>query len=287
MGLIVEPDRNQAAAGRGGADGATRIVEPVRIGGAGLLVRDLSACAAFYCSAIGLQVIAEVEDRVLLGAGGKGLLELIHYPNATPDDPHEAGLFHLAFLLPTRTDLADWVSFATSARVRLEGASDHAVSEAMYLSDPDGNGVELYADRPRAAWQYPNGRLRITTERLDLDGLLAARSQAGWRGAPAGTRLGHVHLRVGDVAEARAFWTHDIGLELMAAMPAAAFLSSGGYHHHVAANVWQSAGAGRRAPRRAGLAFVQLEVSGGPPVEDELRDPWDTVIRRSASPMRL
>jgi catechol 2,3-dioxygenase len=287
MSGIAGSDLGHAMTGSAGATATTPLAEPVRIGGAGLAVRDLAACEAFYRSVIGLEVVARAPDRVLLGVGHEGILELIHEPAAIPDDPHEAGLFHLAFLVPTRADLADWVGFAAAAKVRLEGASDHSVSEAMYLSDPDGNGVEVYADRPRAAWQYPNGRLRITTERLDLDGLLAARSEGGWRGAPAGTRIGHVHLRVGDVAEARAFWTRDIGLDLIAAMPAAAFLSSGGYHHHVATNVWQSAGAGRREPRRAGLAFVHLDVSRGKAVEDELRDPWDTVIRRSAAPMRL
>jgi catechol 2,3-dioxygenase len=257
-------------------------VETVRIGGVGLIVRDLASCEAFYREAIGLEVVARADDKVLLGAGGVGFLELIHRPGALPDDPRSAGLFHTAFLLPARADLADWLAHAGKQRVRLDGASDHAVSEAIYLSDPEGNGVEVYADRPRAAWRWEGSQVVMTTERLDADALMANRSAPGWLGAPEGTRIGHAHLRVGDVARAVDFWTGEIGLDVVRDLGSAAFLSSGRYHHHVAVNIWQSAGADARDPARAGLAFVQLAVaSDGPAVVD----PWGTTIRRARGPL--
>jgi catechol 2,3-dioxygenase len=251
-------------------------VDPIRIGGAGLVVRDLAATLAFYRDVIGLDVVEAEQGRALLGAGGVGFLELLHRPDALPDDPREAGLFHTAFLLPSRGDLADWMTHAARHRVPLDGASDHAVSEAIYLSDPEGNGVEVYADRPRAAWVWDGDQVVMTTLRLDLDGLLAGRTAPGWRGAPARSRIGHVHLRVGDVARAVAFWAGEVGLDLVRALPAAAFLSSGGYHHHIAANVWQSAGAAARDPLRAGLAYVRLEMDGA---ARAVMDPWGTETR--------
>jgi catechol 2,3-dioxygenase len=259
--------------------------ETMRIGGAGLVVRDLAACLAFYRDAIGLSVLSADAAGAVLGAGGVGFLELIHRPDALEDDPRAAGLFHTAFLLPSRADLADWLAHALTKRVRLEGASDHSVSEAIYLSDPEGNGVEIYADRARALWSWQGGEVAMGTARLDLDGLIAAHSAHGWRGAPAGTRIGHVHLRVGDVATARRFWMEQVGLDLVRGMPSAAFLSSGGYHHHIAANTWQSQGAGPRDPRRAGLAYVALAVDGAWAGDRAgvLVDPWGTEIRRGVA----
>jgi catechol 2,3-dioxygenase len=256
-------------------------VDPIRIGGAGLVVRDLAATLAFYRDAIGLDVIENEAGRALLGAGGAGFLELLHRPDAPPDDPREAGLFHIAFLMPSRADLADWMTHVAAHRVRLDGASDHAVSEAIYLSDPEGNGVEVYADRPRASWRWEGDQVVMTTLRLDLEALLAERTADGWRGAPALSRIGHVHLRVGDVARASAFWTGEVGLDLVRAMPSAAFLSSGGYHHHIAANVWRSAGAAARDALRAGLAYVRLDAAG--PAR-AVTDPWGTEIRLGSAP---
>lgn len=267
--------------------------EPIRVGEVALIVRDLPRTEAFYRDVIGLEVTGRAADAVRLGAGGADLLELQHRPDALRDDQAAAGLFHTAFLLPTRTDLARWLAHAGRLRYRLDGASDHDVSEAVYLRDPDGNGVEVYADRPRALWRWTDGRIAMGTQRLDIPTLLLdAEGEPSWPGAPAGTRVGHVHLRVGDVAEAVRFYGGVVGLNVTATRPGAAFLSSGGYHHHVAANTWQSAGAGPRDPRMAGLAAATLEVASEPILQaiarraetadlagDGLRDPWGTALR--------
>jgi catechol 2,3-dioxygenase len=228
------------------------IADPVRIGAVTLAVRDLARVEAFYREVIGLERIAADATSVLLGAGDTGFLRLLHRPEAAPDDPATAGLFHTAFLLPSRSDLGAWLAHAGRSHTPLDGAADHLVSEALYLTDPEGNGVEVYADRPRTSWRWTNGRVQMATLSLDFAGLLAAAAPA-WSGAPPGTRIGHVHLRVGDVDEAVQFWTGQIGLELVAGLPGAAFLSSGGYHHHIAVNTWRSRGACPRDPRRAGL----------------------------------
>jgi catechol 2,3-dioxygenase len=257
------------------------VIDPVRIGGVALAVRDLARVAAFYCDLIGLEQISGRAGDALLGAGGTGFLHLHHRPDAGPDDPATAGLYHTAFLLPSRADLGSWLAHAGWLHTPLDGAADHLVSEAVYLSDPEGNGVEVYADRPRTDWRWSQGRVEMATHALDFRGVMAA-AGPGWTGAPPGTRIGHVHLRVGDVAEAVEFWTGRIGLDLVAGLPGAAFLSSGGYHHHIAVNAWQSRGAGARDPRRAGLASVTLEAAPGTraaTAESALADPWGTAVR--------
>ncbi|HEX3348055.1 MAG TPA: VOC family protein [Acetobacteraceae bacterium] len=241
----------------------------------GLVVRDLDVTRAFYRDVIGLEVIARSGNAARLGAGGVPILDLAHRPDALPDDPREAGLFHTAFLMPSRAALADWLAHATERRIPLDGASDHGVSEAIYLSDPEGNGIEVYADRPRDRWTWEGDQIRMSTERLDLDALLADRSGRPWTGAPADARIGHVHLRVGDIAAATRFWTETVGLDVVRAGNGAVFLSTGRYHHHVACNVWNSRGAGRRNPDRAGLSYVAMHATGE---RDAIEDPWGTRI---------
>jgi catechol 2,3-dioxygenase len=250
-----------------------------RIGRSGLAVRDLDRVARFYCDVIGLVPIEHDAERVLLGAGDVGFLELVHRPHARPDDPSSAGLFHHAFLLPSRHDLARWLRHATARGQALDGASDHLVSEAIYLSDPEGNGIEVYADRPPDAWRWQDGRIQMATIRLDLPSLLASLDEAAvpWRSAPEGTRIGHVHLRVGDTETAERFYTASLGLAVTTHYPEATFLSWSGYHHHIAANTWRSAGAGPRDPDMAGLLAITLEGSDGTAMS--LSDPWGTALR--------
>lgn len=272
--------------------------EWLRIGGVALAVRDLGRVAAFYRDVIGLEVVAQGGDAVRLGAGGAAFLDLLHRPDARPDDPATAGLFHTAFLLPSRADLGRWLAHFGALGGRLDGAADHLVSEAVYLHDPEGNGIEIYADRPRAAWRWrgegAERRVEMANRPLDAPGLLRA-AETPWAGAPPGTRIGHVHLRVGDVGEAVRFYGGALGLDLTAGWDEAAFLSSGGYHHHVAANTWHSAGAGRRDPGRTGLASVTLDIADGPALagiarragaaDRSLTDPWGTVLTlRAADP---
>jgi catechol 2,3-dioxygenase len=272
---------------------------PLHIGAISLKVRDLEALVAFYRDALGLSVIAKDEHGAALGAGGVPFVRLEHRPDAKPDDAREAGLYHTAFLMPTRADLARWLHHVARNKVVLTGASDHAVSEAFYLDDPEGNGIEVYCDRPAESWQWTGHDLKITTDPLDIDAILReAPAGASYLGAPDGMRIGHVHLRVGDVAPAEAFYRDGIGLDVTRRRHGASFMSSGRYHHHIAANVWHSAGAGARDPDRAGLALLTLEAadgaaflavrqrltSAGIPFSDtsagiETVDPWGTSVR--------
>jgi catechol 2,3-dioxygenase len=271
---------------------------PVHIGAVGLIVRDLDRVAAFYRETIGLAELERSETRARLGAGGVALVALEERRNAAPDQAGAAGLYHTAFLMPTRTDLARWFLNARGARVPITGASNHSVSEAIYLDDPEGNGVEVYADTEPQRWCWSGGDVTMATEPLDLDDLVRAADGGTYSGAPAGLRIGHIHLRVGDLAMAEKFYRDAIGLDVTRRRTGAVFLSSGRYHHHVAVNIWQSRGAGRRDDDRAGLAWFSLEASDGATLEAlgarlrgsgvelvtaarsiEARDPWGTRVR--------
>lgn len=224
---------------------------PYHIGAVTLRVNDLARLTAYYRDAIGLQLINQGSEDAELGIGGKVLVRL---RSGASRPGSAAGLFHLAILLPSRRDLANWLRHAAETRVPLEGASDHLVSEALYLSDPEGNGIEIYRDRRRAEWpRRPDGGIAMATERLDLDKLLGEADRGPYAGMPAGTGMGHIHLRVGDAAAAEAFYRDLLGFELMVRYPGASFLASGGYHHHIAGNIWGSRGAGLRQPGEAGL----------------------------------
>ena len=235
---------------------------PLHIGAVGLKVRDLDRVTGFYRDVLGLAVLARDKDCTALGAGGVAFVHLEHEPGAKSDDPREAGLYHTAFLMPTRADLARWILHAARRKVPLTGASDHAVSEAFYLDDPEGNGVEVYCDRPADTWEWTGPDLKITTDPLDVDSILReVSSSATYPAAPEGLRIGHVHLRVGDVARAEAFYRYALGLDVTRRRHGATFLSSGRYHHHIAANVWHSAGAAARDAERAGLSWLSLEAA--------------------------
>ena len=274
---------------------------PLRIGAVGLKARDLSRLADFYRQAIGLDELDRDTKIARLGAGGVTLLELEAAPNATPDDPRTAGLYHTAFLQPTRADLARWLVHVAHSRVPLTGASDHAVSEAIYLDDPEGNGIEVYRDRLPEEWRWSGDRIHMTTERLDLDNLAADAGNTAYAGAPAGLRIGHIHLRVGDLGTTQKFYSDIVGLNPTAGRGGALFMSSGRYHHHVGSNIWHSANAGKRDDDRAGLAWFAVEAAGeaerdavlarlkaanvpltGSAQGPEARDPYGTRVRFSA-----
>jgi catechol 2,3-dioxygenase len=271
---------------------------PLHIGAVGLKVRDLDRLTGFYRDVLGLSVLDRSKDGSALGAGDVSLVHLEHRPEAAPDDTRTAGLYHTAFLVPTRGDLARWILHVARNKVPLTGASDHAVSEAFYLDDPEGNGIEVYYDRPAETWQWTGNDLRITTDPLDVDSILREVSPtATFPGAPEGLRIGHVHLRVGDVARAETFYRDALGLDVTRRRHGASFMSSGRYHHHIAANVWHSAGAGRRNENRAGLSWLALEAADGAAFDAararlaqaaeltvtatgiETADPWDTRLR--------
>ncbi len=254
---------------------------PVSIARVGLRARDADKVAGYYKAVLGLTETGRSGNTIRLSAGGRELLEIEGSAALKPDNPRSAGLYHTAFLLPSRADLARWVQHAVDNRIPVDGASDHAVSEAIYLTDPEGNGVEIYADRDRSNWSYPNGTLKMGTEALNFANLMqeVKPGDAGWAGARDGTVIGHVHLRVGDTSAAERFWNGDMDFDTVVKYgPQAVFLSTGGYHHHIGANSWQSSGAGPRAVDTTGLSFVEL-ASKGPAASREDIDPWGNVVR--------
>jgi len=254
---------------------------PVRVGTIGIRARDVTTLADYYKDVVGLAEISRKPGAITLGAGGKALLEIEEFRAARPDDPRSAGLFHTAFLLPERLELARWARRAIDRQIVITGASDHLVSEAIYLTDPEGNGIEIYADRPRDAWNYANGELKMATLPLDLRSLLGELEGKNpeWNGAPDASMVGHVHLRVGNAREAETWWNNELAFDTVVKYgPSAVFLSTGGYHHHVGANSWQSAGAGDRDRDRTGLTYVTFH-SDLAKEESVHEDPWGNVVR--------
>lgn len=233
---------------------------PIEIDSVTLTVRDLPLIAEFYERVVGLHRLGADGESARLGIDGRTLVHLQGDRHARIRGPREAGLFHTAFLLPSRASLGGWLRHAAGAGVRLDGASDHVVSEALYLDDPEGNGIEVYADRPRAEWQHDRDMVVMRTDPLDLDALGAA-ATAPWDGAPLRTVIGHVHLKAGDLALAEPFWTAMMGLEIRARYPSATFYSSGGYHHHIATNVWRSPRAPPLTEGGTGIAEVALRAA--------------------------
>lgn len=254
---------------------------PVSVARVGLKTRDANALADFYRRVVGLDELSRDGETITLGARNRPLLVLENDPAAKPDNPRSAGLFHTAFLLPTRADLGRWINRAIAEKIQIEGASDHIVSEALYLTDPEGNGIEIYADRPRESWTWEGSQVAMATARMDIPGVIGSvpAGDAGWQGAPENTVVGHVHLRVGDPRAAEAWWHDQFGFDTVARYGAqAVFLSSGGYHHHIGANTWQSAGAGPRDPALSGLSWVEMR-SAEATRASERNDPWGTSIR--------
>lgn len=261
---------------------------PHRIGKVALTVRDLDRVSGFYQAALGLEPIERDGDVTRLGSGSSVLIELRHDPDARPRTRREAGLFHTAFLLPDRAELGAWLAFAAQQQLPLLGASDHLVSEAVYLTDPEGNGIEIYADRPSEEWPRANGMIEMPSQPLDLRDLAGAAAGRIWSGFPAGGVIGHVHLQVGDIAAAEAFYGN-LGFDITCRYPGGSFYGSGGYHHQLATNVWNSQGAPVRPERTTGVAEVEIlaDASVLEGVRPEgtaartsvsLRDPWGTSI---------
>jgi len=254
---------------------------PVSVTTVGIKARDVATVADYYKDVVGLAEVSSRPGAILLGAGGRPLLEIEEFKTARPDDPRSAGLYHTAFLLPSRVDLARWARRAIDRRTRITGASNHLVSEAIYLDDPEGNGIEIYADRPKDQWAFDAKTIRMATEPLDVKGLLGELTPATseWTGAPDASMVGHIHLRVGNAAEAERWWNETLGFDTMVKYGAnAVFLATGGYHHHVGANAWQSSGAKDRDSDRTGLSFVEFRSSTATR-ETEHQDPWGNVVR--------
>jgi len=230
------------------------------VGPVELTVSDLERSLDYYRRAIGLDLLERAAGRASLGTGGRELVALVE-ERGSRSAPGATGLYHLALLVPERVDLARWLAHAARDRVPLVGLSDHFVSEALYLSDPDRHGIEIYRDRPRGVWEGKVGS-RLTTMPLDVDDLLGSLddpSAEPFHGLAAGTRMGHVHLKVSSIPETLRFYRDALGFGLMAQLGGqAAFLSAGGYHHHIGANTWESAGGAPAPPGSAALRHATI-----------------------------
>jgi catechol 2,3-dioxygenase len=229
------------------------------IGRVRLRVADADRVRSYYERTIGLH-----GDGLSLGADGTPLIELIDDPDAPPAPAGSTGLFHLAILVPDRPSLAQAVRRVLQSGERFTGASDHFVSEALYLRDPEGNGIEIYRDRPRSEWEYgPSGELKMGTVALDVDSVMRELPAGEDAGLPEGTRIGHMHLHVADLSDAETFYAGDLGLDVMVrSYPGALFLSRDGYHHHIGLNTWQGEGAPPPPPGSRGLEDFELLLPG-------------------------
>ncbi|HEY9211730.1 MAG TPA: VOC family protein [Ancylobacter sp.] len=264
----------------------------VSMGRVVLTVNDLDRMRTFYEQAAGLHLLRQDGTTAELGVGASVLLELRRDALARRRSPREAGLFHTAFLLPSRGDLARWTKTAIGGRTPVVGTSDHSVSEAIYLADPEGNGVEIYADRPVSSWRWKDGAVTMPSNPLDVQDLLAAAGDGNWLGFPEGSAVGHVHLQVGAIAPAEAFYSGVLGLDITCRYPGGTFYAEDGYHHHIATNIWNSRGAASRAYPSTGLAELAIHLDAGraeaigrrggqTPADAHsftLRDPWNTAI---------
>lgn len=223
-------------------------------------VADLELMARYYQQVIGLTPLERTSQTVELGSGETPLVRLEARPNGSRY-PRATGLFHLALLLPTRQDLGFWLKhFVTTQNRMIDGAGDHLVSEALYLSDPEGNGIEIYRDRPRGAWEYNGNEIKMATLAVDLPSLVADAPDVPFTGMPAGTTMGHVHLQVDDASKSIEFYRDVLGFDLMATWSGAGFLSAGGYHHHLGLNTWNSRGATPPPPGSLGLLSYTIAL---------------------------
>ncbi len=256
MASTRDPEEVTAA----GAPAVAEVPESTRMGPVDLSVSDLGRSVDYYRHAVGLRLSSQDGLRATLGVEGTDLLVLTEEPGALPSAGY-CGLYHFALLVPRRVDLARWLVHAVRDGVPMTGMADHFVSEALYLSDPDDHGIEIYWDRPRDLWEGLVAS-RMTTVRLDVDDLVSevrGEKQAPFTGLAAGTVMGHVHLKVSTIPCATAFYRDTLGFGLMATFGnQATFLSAGGYHHHLGANTWESAGNPPAPPGTARL--LQLNI---------------------------
>jgi catechol 2,3-dioxygenase len=265
----------------------------LRLGPVHLTVSDLDRSIGFYQDSLGLSVHRRDDGVAALGAGEDDLVVLHEQPGARRAGRH-AGLYHYALLYPAREELARAVQRLAATGTPVTGASDHGVSEAIYLNDPDGNGIELYADRPRDAWPPPAAegeRVGMFTRALDLDDLLATvPNDQPPRHAGAGLRMGHVHLHVGDIGAARDFYAGALGFEpTVFSYPGALFVAAGGYHHHVGLNTWRGEGVGPAPDGTVGLrewtivldpdALAAVRERAGLDADGAIADPWGIPVR--------
>jgi catechol 2,3-dioxygenase len=242
---------------------AAAIDPETQVGVVALTVANLDRSIKFYTEALGMAVMRQSGAEVVLGAAETPILLLTEQPGALPWMVDAAtGLYHFAVLLPTRVDLGHWLRRYISLGYPPPGQGDHIVSEALYLRDCDGHGIEMYRDRPRDGWRWNSGSVQMGTGPVDIRGMMseADRDSEPWTGLRAGTHLGHMHLQVGDIPQAEAFYHGVLGFDVVAKMPSALFVSAGGYHHHLGMNTWHSQGADPAPDDTARLRFYSVDL---------------------------
>jgi catechol 2,3-dioxygenase len=235
-------------------------MQPPHIGRIALTVSDLSRSLNYYQNNIGLQLLEREDGKAVLGVGERPLLILHEQPGARPVRGR-TGLYHFAILLPSRRDLGLTLHHLLTSQTPIGGYADHAVSEAIYLTDPDGHGIEIYRDRPRSQWEYPGDTLKMTIDPFDFEGVLGEVEDPPppWMGMPDGTMMGHIHLHVAHIPPTEQYYVNGIGFDLMVRYGAAAtFLAANGYHHHLGANTW--AGVGAPPPSEDGARLLWYEI---------------------------
>jgi catechol 2,3-dioxygenase len=233
------------------------------MGAVTLAVANLAKSLDFYTNSLGMQVLNQADKTATVGAGKTPLLHLIELPGARPQPDYSTGLYHVAILVPSRPDLGRIIINLARQQYPIGGFGDHLVSEAMYLNDPDGNGLEIYRDRPRAEWKWNGNQVVMATDPVDVEGVVASVEDpnAPFTGMPDGTVIGHMHLRVGDIAKANAFYHGILGFDVVADLGRSAlFVSAGGYHHHIGMNVWHSRNAPRPPENAVGLREFSIVV---------------------------
>ncbi|MEH7085997.1 VOC family protein, partial [Neobacillus drentensis] len=229
----------------------------IYVGEVNIKVKNLDYSLTFYQSIMGFKVLEKSERKAVLTTDGKKALLTIEQPkDVVAKSGRTSGLYHFAILLPSRADLSVFLRHMVQTGYPL-GAADHYVSEALYLNDPDGNGIEVYRDRPSSEWKWKNGLVEMATEELDGNGIIAE-SDGEWKCLPVGTLMGHIHLHVSNLPKAEEFYTKGLGFEVVSYYPQAAFLSTGRYHHHIAINTWQGAGAANPPKNSVGLNWYSL-----------------------------
>ncbi|WP_436862130.1 VOC family protein [Staphylococcus caeli] len=223
-----------------------------------LNVSDLSNMINFYTQVLGLSINKQSNTHVVFQIGKHGhTLTLQQIEDGRRPSMREAGLFHLAYLLPTRQDLGNFLYHASNLGVQV-GGGDHLVSEALYFADPEGNGIEVYYDRPHTQWIWDEQKVKMDTLEVDANDLIAQRSESGWQGMPDHAKIGHLHLKTADLAEAHNFYINQLGFTHISDFPQALFMSTQQYHHHIAANTWQSNAQREDNNHSLGLAHVDI-----------------------------